>query len=112
MGRGLHTWIAASLMSVGVILGLMAQTITVTVLFIVFLAAAIGLLGEVPRLVRKGEVRARLSGHSMPNRFLVIRKADSPVRFHFYVLTYTVLGGFSLVTALFVFLGLVTRHGG
>ena len=111
MARGLHTWIAASLMVVSVLLGLVAQAITGTVSVLALLAGAFGLLGEIPHLLRRGEVRARLYG-GQPNRFLVIRKTDSPLRFHFYVLIYAVLGGFSLVAALFMLSGVLGRHGG
>jgi hypothetical protein len=75
-------------------------------------AGAFGLLGEVSHLLRRGEVRARLSGHAQSNRFLVIRKTDSPLRFHLYVLIYVVFGTFSLVAALFMLSAVLASHGG
>lgn len=102
MGRGLHAWIATALTIAAVVLGLAAQAFTSPVLALLFLAAATGLLGEIPRLLASGEVRARVASHGDPakaNRFLVIRRDDSPSRFYFYVVTYSVLGGFALLSA-------------
>jgi hypothetical protein len=112
MGRGLHSLIAIALVTLGVVLGLIAQSISAPVIAVLFLAAAVALLGEVPCLLRAGEVRARRSEQSKPNRFLVIRRSESPVRFHFYVATYGILGSFSLLIAALTFWQLLFHRAG
>ena len=112
MGRGIHSWLAIALAILGVVLGLVDQSISAPVIATLFLAAAVALLGEVPRLLRAGEVRARRSEHSKPNRFLVIRRSESPVRFHFYVATYSILGSFSLLIAALTFWQLLFHRVG
>ena len=71
------------------------------------MSIAIGLLGEVRHIFRKGEVRAY---SSISMRFLIITRKSSPARFYFYVVTYAVLGGFSLIVACFVLAQLLSEH--
>ncbi|WP_283744973.1 hypothetical protein [Sideroxydans sp. CL21] len=111
MARGLHTWIAVALVTIGLLLGVIAQKITAPVLGIIFLACAIGLLGEVPCLLRSGQVRARQYSRSYlnANKFFIIRKVDSPGRFYFYVVIYTVLGIFAMGAAGLIAFRLITH---
>jgi len=96
MAHGLHTWLATALAVSAVILGLFARAITTPVFALFFLSAAIGLLGDLRHFIRTGEVRAR---RSKSNRFLIISRKTSPAHFYFYISTYLVLGGFSLLVA-------------
>jgi hypothetical protein len=111
MGRGLHTWIAVALTIAAIVLGLIARSFTTPTLALLFLAAGIGLLGEVPRLLRTGTVRARSGERIKADQFLIIRREDSPGRFYFYVITYAVLGTFSLLVGCSVFWFAFVRHG-
>jgi len=107
MAHGLHTWLATALAVSAVVLGLFARAITTPVLALLFLSAAIGLLGELRHVFRTGEVRAR---RSKSNRFLIISRKSSPAHFYFYVVTYLVLGGFSLLFACLALAQLLTEH--
>ena len=111
MTGGWHTWAAIVLVIIAFLLGVAAQSISAPALCTFFLASAIGLLGEVPCLLRTGEVRARLYSRSglKANVLLVIRKIDSPVRFYFYVVIYAVLGFFSIGAAGFIAFRLVSH---
>lgn len=110
MGRGLHASAAVVLAVIGVLWGFITRTINEPTLLFLLLAGAIGLLGEVPRLIAIGEVRARSGDPAKSNRFLVIRRSDSPGRFYFYVATYLVLGVFSFLSACAILFLLVTQH--
>jgi hypothetical protein len=113
MGRGLHSWVATALTVGAVVLGLIARAFTAPVLALLFLAAAVGLLGEIPRLISTGEVRARVYSDGDPtkaNKFLIIRRDESPSCFYFYVVTYIVLGGFALLWACAILMSLFTHY--
>lgn len=110
MGRGFHTWAAIILVAIAVLVGIVAKSITGLTLGFLLTAGAIGLLGEVGVLLSTGEVRARCGEHAKANRFLVIRKEDSPARFYFYVVTYLLLGIFSMLAALVFFVSLLLNH--
>ena len=110
MGRGLHTWVAIVLAIAGAVLGLIGQSLTASAFCCIFLGCAVGLLGELPRLLRTGEIRARSTDLLKPDRYLVIRREDSPAHFYFHVITYLILGGFSLIVASLAFSQLLTHH--
>lgn len=112
MTRGLHKWVATALFALGSLWALIAQAFTAMSLAILFLASAIGLLGEVPRLLRSGEVRATIPiwtrldylGSKDPmaaNRYLIVRKQQSPFHFYFYIFVYVILGIASVLWACF-----------
>jgi hypothetical protein len=107
LGRGPHTWLAIALAIAGVVLGLIARSSAAPAF--IFAACGTGLVGEVPRLLRTGEVRARRF-HSV--RFLIIRRDDSPTHFYFHVLAYLLLGGFCLMSACFFFAQVIAEHVG
>lgn len=109
MGRGPHSWVAIVLAIIGVVLGLIARSFTAPAFGFIFAACAVGLIGEVPRLLRAGEVRAR-KYRSVPVRFLIIRREDSPAHFYFHVLTYFLLGAFSFIAACFFFAQVITKY--
>ena len=110
MGRGFHAQAAVVLVVIAVILGVIAQSITGLSIGFLFSAGAVGLFGEARVLLSTGEIRARRGEHAKANRLLVIRREDSPARFYFYVVTYAVLGIFSLLTALVAFAPLLLHH--
>lgn len=110
MWRGLHTRIAVVLAIIAVVSGLISQSISSLCLGFLMLAGAIALLGEVHALLSAGEVRARRGERMKANRLLVIRREDSPARFYFYVVTYLVLGCFSLIAALVAFVPVLLQH--
>lgn len=112
MGRGPHTWVAIVLAITGVVLGLVARSFTAPAFGFIFSACAVGLIGEVPRLLRTGEVRARRKYPSATVRFLIFRREDSPIHFYFHVLTYFLLGAFSFIAAGFFFAQAITKHVG
>ncbi|OHC81436.1 MAG: hypothetical protein A2100_04375 [Sideroxydans sp. GWF2_59_14] len=117
MGRGLHSWIAIALTVAAIVLGVVARGFAASVLALLFLAAATSLLGEIPRLLRTGEIRARKfqqvkEALLKPRLFLVIRREDSPGRFYFYVILYAVLGVFSLLLSSLFFLQLLVAYVG
>ena len=113
MCRGWHTRIAAVVAIAGILIGVIAHAITPVAFGTFFLACAIGLLGEVPCILRTGEVRARRYSRGLQaNQFLIIRRNESHLRFYFYVITYAVLGMFSLFAAGFTFIRLVTQYAG
>ena len=107
MAQGLHTRLAMALLVAAVVLGLFARDITAPVGALIFMSIAVGLLGEVRHIFRKGEVRAR---RSRSTRFLIITRKSAPARFYFYVVTYAVLGSFSLIVACFVFAQLLSEQ--
>jgi len=106
MGRGPHTLIAIVLAISGVVLLIAGSALA---LGFIFAACGVGLIGEVPRLLRTGEVRARRF-QSMPGRFLIIRREDSPTHFYFHVLTYLLLGAFSFIAACLSFAQVISKH--
>ena len=110
MGRGMHTNVAIVLVVAGALWGFFVRAITAPTLALLLLAGAIGLLGEVPRLLATGEVRARIKDRLKPNRFLVIRRDRSPARFYFYVIAYAALGSFSFVAACIILTPLVAGY--
>lgn len=113
MGRGIHTWLAIIFTIMGVSLSLVAQSFTIAALGFLLLAAAIGLLGEIPYMLITREVRARIYSGGNPekiNKFLVIHRNDSPKRFYFYVSIYLILGSLSFLAASGMFILLVTKH--
>jgi hypothetical protein len=107
MGRGPHTWLATALAIAGVVLGLIAQSSAAPAF--IFAACGTGLVGEVPRLLRTGEVRAR-KYRSAPVPFLIIRKEDSPTHFYFHVLAYLLLGTFSFIAAGLFFAQVISKY--
>ena len=109
MGRGPHTWVAIVLAIAGVVLGLIAPSLTGPALGFIFAACGAGLIGEVPRLLRTGEVRAARFT-SVPGRFLIIRREDSPTHFYFHVLAYLLLGAFSFIAACLFFAQVIAKH--
>jgi len=107
MANGLHSWLATALAVSALGLGLFAGTITAPVVALLFTSAAVGLLGELRHIFRTGEVRAR---RSKSNRFLIITRKTSPARFYFYVVTYLVLGCFSLLVACLALVQLLNQY--
>ena len=107
MAHGLHTWLATALAVSAIALGLFAGAITTPVIALLFMSAAVGLLGELRHIFRTGEVRARRSESS---RVLIISRKSSPARFYFYFLTYLVLGGFSLLITCLALAQLLSQH--
>ena len=107
MAHGLHTRLASALAVSAVALGIFAGSITTPVVALLFMSAAVGLLGELRHIFRNGEVRAR---RSKSNRFLIISRKSSPARFYFYVGTYLVLGSFSLLVACLALTQLLSQY--
>ena len=107
MAHGLHTRLAIALAVSAVALGLFAGAITTPVTALLFMSAAVGLLGELRHIFRTGEVRAR---RSKSNRFLIISRKGSPARFYFYFVTYLILGCFSLLVACLALTQLLSQH--
>ena len=113
MCRGWHTRIATFFAIAGILIGVIAHAITPFAFGTFFMACAIGLLGEVPCILRTGEVRARRYSRGFKgNQFLIIRRNESHFRFFFYVITYAVLGMFSLFAAGISFIRLVSQYAG
>lgn len=110
MRRGLHSSTALVLAAIGILLALIAQSITASALGFLLLAGAVGLIGEIPHLLAVGEVRARSGKRTKANRFVVIRRDISPVRFYSYVITYAVLGGFSFLAACAILVQLISEY--
>lgn len=108
MGRSLHAWLSAALMVVAIFSGLAAQAFTAQVIALIFLAAAVGLLGEVFHLLRTGKITARHGTKS--NRFLIIRRKESPGHFYFHVVAYITLGAISLLIGCGITVLLLMRH--
>lgn len=104
MADGLHNWVAIALAFSAVVLGFFARAITTPVMALLFLSAAVGLLGELPHIFRAGEIRAR---RRRSNRFLIISRKSLPARFYFYVVTYLFLGCFSLLAACLIIVKLL-----
>jgi hypothetical protein len=92
MSKGLHSY-AAVVLAVIAVTCLAIPAWSKYAFSVFLLACAIGLLGEALSIFRLGEVAARI-GHQ-PQKFLVIRHADSPAHFYFYVGVYALLGTFS-----------------
>jgi len=107
MAYGLHTRLATALGVSAVALGIFAGAITAPVMTLLFMSAAVGLLGELQHIFRTGQVRAR---RSKSNRFLIVSRKSSPARFYFYVATYLVLGTFSLLVACLALAQLLRHH--
>ena len=107
MSKGFHSRAAVVLAIIGFVLWFAIPAWSNYAPSVLFLACAIGLIGEALCIFRLGEVSAR---KSKSPQFIVIRRATTPARFYFYVGVYALLGIFGLVLFIFTVLSFLLKH--